>query len=191
MKANEQQLSERFHVCAARLSARNAEHCFLHGHQTACTRCSFDQRSAPTAKENGRSVHFRTNCQKMLLLRRLDGCIFPSTPPRESKRRCDYIALEDETKACWLIELKGSSYADACDQLEQSCRRLDGCELWRGIQKLSFVVALSSGKYATTKVTERSSSIRRLESLIKSLKARNIDAKIVKQELRVEIALCP
>lgn len=185
MKPEKQQkLSQRFKDFVRDASGETAEFCQQYRSFSACRNCFQDDRSEPVAKE-GRSIKFLNKCRKELLLRRLDGCCMPI-----DRKKCDYIAIEDDSQSCWLIEFKGSSYADACHQLVETFEFINSkSRLFELASKLIFVVVMTSGKSVTIS-TRTSSSVSKLEKLKTQLKGRGIETDIIKREREVQINLC-
>lgn len=91
----------------------------LSGHQSLC-----DKRQKRIVSKEKRSSHTAVNEKRQLVRQYLiDGDVI------EDKHviKCDYLVLNDEKKAAYFIELKGSKVVHAIEQIEETAKRLRPC----------------------------------------------------------------
>ena len=91
----------------------------LSGHQSLC-----DKRQKRIVSKEKRSNHTAVNEKRQLVRQYLiDGDVI------EDKHviKCDYLVLNDEKKAAYFIELKGSKVVHAIEQIEETAKRLRPC----------------------------------------------------------------
>lgn len=91
----------------------------LFGHQSLC-----DKRQKRIVSKEKRSSHTAVNEKRQLVRQYLiDGDVI------EDKHviKCDYLVLNDEKKAAYFIELKGSKVLHAIEQIEETAKRLRPC----------------------------------------------------------------
>lgn len=93
----------------------------LSGHQSLC-----DKRQKRIVSEEKRSSHTAVNKNGQLVRQYLiDGDVIKD----KHVIKCDYLVLNDEKKAAYFIELKGSKVLHAIEQIEETAKRLRPCLL--------------------------------------------------------------
>lgn len=160
--------------------------CQKYGDRSRCGTCFLDDRSNPQLAENKRKFVLDNHCRKLVLVQVIDGCQHPaSTGPK----RCDGITIADDLKTVWLVELKGSSFADACGQLYQSYELMKHHDFIKQADKIQFVAVLSSGK-AVTKSVGNSSSCKKLDKLVAELNKQKPGTALIQKEGQVLVPIC-
>lgn len=113
----------------------------LSGHQSLC-----DKRQKRIVSKEKRSSHTAVNKNGQLVRQYLiDGDVIKD----KHVIKCDYLVLNDEKKAAYFIELKGSKVVHAIEQIEETAKRLRPC--LQGYQFYYRIVFSGSGTHSVNK----------------------------------------
>lgn len=119
---------------------------------------SHDTKKIVVVEENSRKYTLNNDIQKELVVYRIDGGIINST----HVDKCDF-GIYSEDGVFILIELKGSDYDHACDQIISTITQLDLTQLAKSIFGR---IVLSRGKTPNL----RSTSDTKLKNILKKYK---------------------
>lgn len=99
-------------------------------------------------EENKKILSIKNDNGKKIKICHVDGCLISS----QNKKKCDYLIIieEDNPNRFILLELKGTNYAYAIQQIIETAEHLNFSNIGKNIKKESFIIGSSHPKISTT-----------------------------------------